>query len=320
MIKETILNNPVVKHRADPFIYRHDDGYYYFVATVPSYDRIEISRSRDIAGLSDAIPQVVWRQHLEGEMCHHIWAPELHFIDGVWYLYFAAAHSEDQWRIRMYVLMCSDSNPMLGTWMECGQVKSLWDSFSLDATVFKYKESLYMIWAQKDPNIEGNTNLYIDKMTNPWTLCGKQIMLSRPEYSWETKGFKVNEGPAVLIEGENIYVTYSASKTDASYCMGLLTCKPGGNPLDPKHWLKSAKPVFVTDEERSIYGPGHNCFTRSHDDQKIFMVYHARVNDKIEGDPLDDPNRHTFVKTVSIDGDHLVLGRPVAVTEYRGHL
>lgn len=311
MINQMTWVNPVVKHRADPWVYRHLDGYYYFVATVPSYDRIEISRSPNIEGLRDAIPLVVWRQHQEGEMCHHIWAPELHYIDGTWYLYFAAAHSDDQWRIRMYALKCDGSNPLTDAWEECGQVKSQWESFSLDATVFTYKKELYMIWAQKDPDLEGNTNLYIDQMINPWTLSGNQVMLSKPEYSWEIQGYLVNEGPAVLQINDQIFVTYSASKTDANYCMGLLTLVKGGDPLDPEQWDKSSEPVFVTDEERGIYGPGHNSFTTAADGATTLMVYHARDFKDIDGDPLNDPNRHTFIKSISVENGQLIFGRPV---------
>lgn len=31
-------NNPWIVQRADPYVYRHTDGSYYFTATVPEYD------------------------------------------------------------------------------------------------------------------------------------------------------------------------------------------------------------------------------------------------------------------------------------------
>jgi GH43 family beta-xylosidase len=84
-------DNPIVKQRADPWVYRTDAGDYYLVATVPEYDRIEIRKSETINGLADATPKVLWTKHEEGAMGYHIWAPELHRIDGKWYIYFAAA-------------------------------------------------------------------------------------------------------------------------------------------------------------------------------------------------------------------------------------
>ncbi|VTR28221.1 Alpha-N-arabinofuranosidase 2 precursor [Serratia fonticola] len=32
----SIYPNPLIEQRADPFIYRHSDGYYYFIASVRS--------------------------------------------------------------------------------------------------------------------------------------------------------------------------------------------------------------------------------------------------------------------------------------------
>src|SRR5689334_17014946 len=96
--------NPVVRQRADPFILKHTDGYYYFTGSVPEYDRIEIRRAKSIQGLSQAEPRVIWRKHDHGPMGAHIWAPELHRIGDAWYVYFAAGDAEDIWKIRIYVL------------------------------------------------------------------------------------------------------------------------------------------------------------------------------------------------------------------------
>ncbi|HOV27423.1 MAG TPA: dockerin type I domain-containing protein [Pseudobacteroides sp.] len=48
--------NPIVKQRADPWVYKHTDGYYYMTASVPEYDRIELRRATTIQGLSTATP------------------------------------------------------------------------------------------------------------------------------------------------------------------------------------------------------------------------------------------------------------------------
>jgi GH43 family beta-xylosidase len=37
--------NPLINQRADPHIHKHTDGYYYFMGTVPEYDRL-VLRSR----------------------------------------------------------------------------------------------------------------------------------------------------------------------------------------------------------------------------------------------------------------------------------
>ena len=91
---ENILT-PLIEQRADPHIYRHTDGYYYFVASVPEYDRIELRRAQTIAGLAEAEKVTVWRKPDTGPYSELVWAPELHFNDGAWYVYFAAAPSRE---------------------------------------------------------------------------------------------------------------------------------------------------------------------------------------------------------------------------------
>ena len=124
------ITNPVVPQRADPWVYKHTDGYYYFTASVPEYDRIEIRRATTIAGLSSATPVTVWKKHDTGIMSKHIWAPEIHSIDGKWYIYFAAANVVNPFDHRVYVLETEAANPLEGTWVEKGQIKMGWESFS----------------------------------------------------------------------------------------------------------------------------------------------------------------------------------------------
>lgn len=149
------VTNPLVLQRADPSIYRHTDGYYYFTATAPGYDRIELRRAATLQGLASAPAQVIWTRHTTGVMGAHIWAPEIHHIDGKWYIYFAAGEAEQVWAIRMYVLENASANPLEGTWAEKGQIKTNWESFSLDATTFEHNDIRYLVWAQKDPRITG---------------------------------------------------------------------------------------------------------------------------------------------------------------------
>jgi len=73
---------PLIQQRADPFIGKHTDGYYYFTASVPAYDRIEVRRARTIAELATATPVDVWHKPDIGPLSELIWAPEIHRING----------------------------------------------------------------------------------------------------------------------------------------------------------------------------------------------------------------------------------------------
>jgi GH43 family beta-xylosidase len=225
-----------------------------------------------------------------------IWAPEIHYINGSWYIYFAAAKSKEiingLFDHRMFLIENKSTNPLEGNWEEKGQIKTDWESFALDATSFEHKGVQYLVWAQKDPQIKGNSNLYIAPLENPWSIKGPQVMIAKPEYDWETIGFWVNEGPAVLKRNGKIFISYSGSATDENYCMGLLTADEDCDVLDPGSWSKTEEPVFKTCLETGQYGPGHNSFTVSEDGTKDILVYHARTYTEIVGDPLYDPNRH----------------------------
>ena len=309
MDKKYEYNSPLVYQRADPFVYLHTDGYYYFTGTMPQYDCIEIRRAKTLNGLLTADSEVVWRKHLTGEMGSHIWAPELHYIDGVWYIYFTAGDAKDVWEIRPYLLMCEDENPMTGKWIEKGRIDVGVESFSLDMTTFIHKGEQYVLWAQKTEPADVS-DVYIAKMKNPWTLATKPMILTTPEYDWEVQGFKVNEGPAVLVRNGKVIVTYSASDTGWRYCMGMLWADENSDLLDIKSWHKSDKPVFKTSEENKQYGPGHNCFTTDND--KDVLIYHSRNYKEIKGDPLHDNNRHARAKVFEYDENGLpIFGEPV---------
>jgi len=306
---------PLILQRADPYIHKHTDGYYYFTASVPTYDGIELRRSKTIEGLATADTKMVWRKPDTGPMSDLIWAPEVHYNQGKWYVYFAAAPSreikDDLFQHRMYAICCDADNPLEGKWQEPVQIVTQFDTFCLDATTFEHKGQLYYLWAQKAPGIRGNSNLYLAPMETPVKIKGDPVMLTKPELDWEVIGFWVNEGPAVLNKNGKLFITYSASATDENYAMGLLYCDEDANIMDPASWTKSEDPVLKSCFEHKVYGPGHNSFTRSEDDKTDMLVYHARNYTEIVGDPLWDPNRHTYVKPLKWDDQGMpVFGKP----------
>ena len=310
-VEDDQIVNPVVKQRADPYVFRATDGTYYLTATVPEYDRIELRSANSIGALSRSKPVTIWRKHATDEMGAHIWAPELHRIYGKWYIYFAAGRADSVWKIRMYVLENASLDPMKGDWVEKGQIHTGVESFSLDATTFAYHGKRYLAWAQQDTSLKNNSSIFIAEMSNPWTIMGTPVRLSKPELPWETIGFRVNEGPAVLVKGGHVFLTYSASATDANYAMGMLTASDTSNLLDPHSWVKSQQPVFATSVENGVFGPGHNSFTVDTHGNDV-LVYHARNYRDIKGDPLNDPNRHMRAQYIQWTADGMpVFGVPV---------
>lgn len=310
--KGLTYNEPWILQRADPYIYKHMDGSYYFTASVPEYNKIVLRRADTLAGLQEAEEYEIWHCHESGIMSYHIWAPELHYINGAWYVYFAGGEKENIWNIRPYVLECKDSDPITGTWTEKGALACAPDdefsfrAFSLDVTVFENKGKYFCVWAEKVGVGKQISNLYIAEMENPYQLKSVQVLLTTPDYDWERGDFWVNEGPAVIKRNGRIFLTYSASDTGPSYCMGMMTADENADLLDPLSWKKERYPVLCSDESRKIYGPGHNSFTVDEDGNDI-LVFHARTETEIVGDPLYNPNRHAMLMKIKWDGQ----GRPV---------
>lgn len=312
MSKEYDITQPWITQRADPYVYRHTDGNYYFTASMPKYDCIALRRSKDLLGLAEAEETVIWHKHEEGPMSKHIWAPELHYLDGKWYIYFAGAKIGHKWKLRPYVLECQSDDPITGSWKELGKMQAAdgdkfsFRAFSLDGTVFENKGKRYYVWAEKVSVGRQISNLYIAEMESPIKLKTMQVLLTSPDYDWERHGFWVNEGPSVLHHDGKLYLTYSASDTGINYCVGMLSVDEDADLLDPRQWKKERYPVLKTDANLEIYGPGHNCFTQDEDGNTI-MVFHARKVTEIVGNPLYVPNRHAMMLKVEWSED----GKPV---------
>jgi GH43 family beta-xylosidase len=296
----TATINPIVRQRADPWLIKHSDGRYYFTGSVPEYDRIVLRSSSTIAGLEDATETIVWTRPSSGVMGGHIWAPELHHFDGQWHIYFAAGNSDSVFAVRIYVISNSSADPLTGTWSVPARVFTHEDSFSLDATTFEHNGQRYLVWAQTEAGV--NSSLFIASMSGPSTLSSAVTRIATPSYEWETRGYRVNEGAAVIRRNGRIFISYSASATDANYCMGLLTADENADLLNAASWTKSPTPVFTTNEGTKQYGPGHNSFSRDEEGNDI-LVYHARSYRNIVGDPLYDPNRHARVQRLYWNAD-----------------
>lgn len=312
-----------IPERADPYVFKGNDNMYYFTASYPAfknaesgYDRIILRRSETVLGLMNAEEHTIWHAHKEGEMAKHIWAPEIHFIGGKYYILFTAADSENKWNIRPHILRCEGDNPINDKWTELGRVKATegddfsFCDFSLDMTYFNHNNKHYLVWAQKD----GDSSIFMAEIDEkkPIQLISKPILLTKPEYPWELIRFRVNEGPAVLKLESKIYIYFSASGTGSEYCMGMLWADADADLMNKDSWHKLPEPQLSTEDLTDQSGPGHNSFVWD-ENGKLVIVYHARPFSHLEekcgtwfDDPLYDPCRHARIKEVKI-----INGEPV---------
>lgn len=295
------FSNPIAEKGNDPFVTFHEGSYYYCYS-----DRgIKVARFDNLPELGTAEGVTVWQPPEGTSYSKELWAPELHYIDGAWYIYVAADDGDNQ-NHRMYVLKGSAEDPT-APFAFVGKVAAPEDRWAIDGTVMEHKDKLYFVWSGWEDTANLWQDLYIAPMSDPCTISGDRVRISTPEYGWEKVGNPmVNEGPAALAHGGVTHIVYSASGswTD-DYCLGLLTLT-GDDPLDPRAWEKSPAPLLSKSD--GVFGPGHCSFTVSPDGKETWVVYHANT---AAGTGWN--GRKVFAQPVKWDKQHRpVLGEPAA--------
>ena len=275
------FTNPLLPSGPDPWVMSYK-GTYYFMATTGI--NLTLRATPDITDLAQAQKRIVWTPPTTGPYSHEIWAPEIHRFDNKWYIYFAAdaGHNETH---RIYVLENPAEDPMEGDWKFKGQVTDPTDKWAIDASAFELDGQKYMIWSGWQDDHDGEQDIFIAHLKNPWTIDSERTLLSRPEYPWEEVGdllnrasmphLNVNEGPEILIHNQDIFLVYSASAcwTDY-YALGVLRASITENLLNAKSWHKYDHPFLHQNPEAGVYATGHNGFFQSPDGQD-WIIYHA---------------------------------------------
>ena len=277
LVTSTTFLNPLLPSGPDPFV-AQKDGFYYYMHTLNT--ELRIWKTTAMSNLGSVPSTLAWTPPTNGAASGNLWAPELFFLDGKWYIYYTAGPNGSNLGLqRTWVLENSNADPTAGTWMDKGRIfNSSADFWAIDGTVLEQNGNRYFIWSGHN-GIDGVQRLYISQMSNPWTLTGQRVELSRPQYGWETNGFGVNEGPEILKRGNKTFLVYSASfcGTD-QYVLGMMTASSTADPMLPASWVKSLAPVFAQSPANRAYGTGHNFFFKSKDGTEDWIIYHANPN------------------------------------------
>jgi GH43 family beta-xylosidase len=299
------FTNPLLPSGPDPWIVR-DGTTYYYMNTLG--DRLAIRKTLDLARLADAPEITVWTPPAKGRNAQSIWAPELHLIDGKWYIYYTAAengHDDDAHR-GIFVLENAGADPTRGAWTDRGRLKT--EHNGIDGTTFAYAGKRYFVYS---PYAGPDSVLAIVAMTDPWTLSGKETIIARPDLDWERQGGRqILEGPEFLLGPKgDLFLTYSASACwSDNYAIGQLRANAASNPLDSAAWTKSARPVVANAPDQNVYAPGHNGFFTSPSGSETWIVYHANPAPGLKCTPMRSPRIQRVTWTT--DGVP-VFARPV---------
>ena len=275
------FTNPVADG-ADPWVIRQG-GFYYFVESRDN--GIWVYRSTQLTNLK-VNGVKVFAAPASGWNSANIWAPELHYIDGSWYIYYAAGPSGSAGAtfVNQRAFVLQGANPQ-GPYEDKGMLYTgddlagrTDDKWAIDMTVERLGGQLYAVWSGWEQNSTTTDrvpqHLYIARMSDPVTISSNRVKISSPTASWE-RGTELDleEGPEVLLHDGHTFIIYSTRESWlTAYKLGQLALT-GTDPMDPASWTKSG-PVFTGTTD--VYGVGHASFTVSPDSTEDWIVYHSK--------------------------------------------
>lgn len=284
--QEQTFTNPLLPAGADPWSI-HKNGWYYYTHTTGR--DLTLWKTRTLADLATADRKTVWTPP-EGTMySKEIWAPELHFLNEKWYLYFAADDGRNR-NHRLYVLENPSPDPLEGTWTMKGKLATPDDRWAIDGSVFTHKGKLYLVWSGWEGDENGRQDIFLARLKNPWTTQGPRVRISTPEHPWEKVGdiprpgpddqphVDVNEGPQALTQRNRVFIVYSASGCwTEHYALGMIYADAGSDLMKLKSWRKHPDPVFKAEgaKIKGTHAAGHNSFFKSPDGKEDWILYHA---------------------------------------------
>ncbi|MDF1852435.1 MAG: sulfatase-like hydrolase/transferase [Verrucomicrobiales bacterium] len=296
-LPENQFVNPVAEG-ADPWVVRDPNADRYLWCFSEGNRAIAIHAGQRLTSLGEK--HIVWTAPDVGLVSQQVWAPELHFLDGKWHIYFAASDGKNENHLA-YALVSADADP-LGEYTLHGPLETgdrpgepVW---AIDMTVLEHEGKRYALWSGWDEPGSDRQYLYAAAMKSPTEVVPPRVRIcSNDDFPWEFtlnagKGRGLNEAPQVIKTDHSTFVTYSCGASwKPTYKLGRLELT-GRDPLDPLSWVKHKRPVFTSTDH--TFGVGHSCFVQSPDGSQLWHVYHAKR------DREDGWRRGIFVQPMDI--------------------
>lgn len=315
------FTNPILANlAADVPWCSFEDGLYYFVESQGK--DIMLRASADVTSLEDADRMLIWT--LPQSLGESASGAVICRLDDAWYVYVGV--TKDINHRSIYVIENKEENPFKGSF----RLKSRLDTGDTDCiaihpNIMEMHGCRYILWSGWDEprKFEERQNLYIARLSDPWTVEGLRVKISEPEFEWERQcvgrsgnnvayPIYVNESPCAIESPDDsrLLLFYSASFNITPYrCIGMLSMDTSADPLDPSSWVKCPEPVFRMSEQNSVYSVGCPCFVPSPDGKELYLCYQAANSAK----NTVRANKDFRIQKVSWNSDGtLELGTPVA--------
>ena len=284
---EISFQNPIAGY-ADPSIVLHGGYYYYtYASTYKNGMGLWMAKAANLCDIGKVEPVLIWSQTLsgEGKEMTALWAPQLYFMDGRWYVYAAAQTSADtatgQDLRYPYVWVGQPDDPM-GEYEYFGCMENIdTDVYTyLSPRVISHGGKWYMFMSgfyTKNDTSPHTQRMRVCELESPTKMASKQIVISSPEYDYEAG---IMEGPyPFYAPNGTLYLIFAAGHTRTDlYCTGIMRFNgtDSDSLLDASKWEKFAEPLQYTNYDNFVYSPGAMVVTTSPDGSKYYGVYHAK--------------------------------------------
>lgn len=252
----------------DPSVIYHNGMYYHCFS---AGRQVLMCTAKVLEGIDEAKVIPVFTSDKE-EYAHEIWAPELHIIDNKCYIY-VAMDDGNNYHHRMYVLENNSNNP-LDPYKMHGKISDSTNKWAIDGTIVQYHNELFMVWSGWEGDENVAQNLYIAKMSDPYTISSDRRLISSPDEEFERGACDgvnapfINEGPYPFYDKDDLYILYSGSGSwDIYYC--LIALKLNGKDPMKDEWIKAKKPFLSSNG--IVKGPGHCSVLQNKDKNYIFF-------------------------------------------------
>lgn len=270
------FRNPLNASGPDPWM-TYYEGHYYLATTTwgDAKAGLSLRKAATIDDLKKTPPTTIYTDTTPSRCCN-FWAPEFFLLDGPngkhWYGYYTAGTQTCCDGQRIHVVESAGTD-LMGPYTYRGELADAQGGWAIDGSILQLDGGLYLLFSSW---VGDQQSLFIAPMSDPWTVNGKRVLISAPEYDWEMEKGYVNEGPVALQRDGKTLIVYSASACWGSgYKLGMLAYT-GGDPLTAAAWKKAEKPVF--EGANGVYAPGHNNFFKSPDGTEDWMIYHANTS------------------------------------------
>lgn len=300
-INNLYYQNPVANFGSapilgDPFLYYEEDEKLFYLYGTTGGSRFDYYISKDLMN---------WEfggtcfEPTDEDWCHsRLWAPEMHKINGKYWLYYSAGASSSATLHCSVAVADSPKGPFtnyISEGIDGSEPRFVFEFPTIDGHVFQDDNgSLYYYFAKDQVN--GISTIWGVELENPYTVksecepvqltrVGYANMSSNEKREWEAVQGNWNEGPFMVKHDGKYYLTYSAnSYTSKYYGVGYAVSNtPLGNFYKPDDsmLLGTEKQKDSSKEWDYVSGTGHHMFINI--GSQSYVVYHKHYNIKEAG-------------------------------------